>query len=334
MADKKTKPTQSAGKDFMSLVAIMILIIIAWVWTGGYNRPIATQGPYLIPPTTIGENSTGYGSLPKPLEGLVGSGGTGPTDSNTGQTNNNQAPQTPTGPASAVADILPDKGISVYADLVLIDSTYGAIASNPQQEYITIRAASNNAKGVNITGWKIASGATGNGYPIGGGTQIFRSGQLNSEGAIVLTPGERAIISTGRSPVGYSFRGNKCSGYLNQFQTFTPIINYQCPAARDANIPLDPQSFNDTCRDYIDRISLCQMPTEIFPFKAGNTCQDFITAHFNYNGCVDDHLNDTDFYSTSEWRVFLNRTDEIWKSKREIIKLIDSAGNTVDISSY
>ena len=333
MADKKTKSTQSAGKDFMSLVAIMILIIIAWFWTGGYNRPIATQGPYLIPPTTIGENSSGYGALPKPLQGLVDSStdnSSANQTSGTGQTNT----QTPTGPASAVADILPDKGVSVYSDLVFIDSTYGAAATDPQQESITIRASRNNSKGVNITGWKIASGATGSSYSIGSGVQIFRSGQLNFEGAIVLQPGEKAVIATGRSPVGYSFRINKCSGYLSQFQTFTPSLSSRCPAARDADIPLDPQSFNDICRDYIDRINTCRMPTETFPFKAGTTCQNFVTTHFNYNGCVSDHLNDNDFYSSLEWRVFLSRTDEIWKIRREIVKLIDSIGNTVDISSY
>lgn len=318
----------------MGLIAIMILIVIAWFWTGGYNRPISTQGPYLIPPTTIGENSTGYGSLPKPLQGLDRtSNSSANQDSNVNQTSA-QTEETPTGPASAVADILPDKGISVYADMVYIDNTSGASATDPQKEYIAVKASKSNSKGVNITGWKVASGATGNNFPIGGGTQIFRSGQLNSESAIVLQPGERAFVTTGRSPVGYSFKTNKCIGYLSQFQSFTPNLSSRCPLARDADIPLDSQAFNDTCRDYISRIGTCKMATETYPFKAGPTCQSFVTTHFNYNGCLNDHLNDSDFYSNSEWRIFLNRNAEIWKSKREIVKLIDSAGNTVDISSY
>lgn len=329
MADK---PQRKASSDLMGLIVIMILIVIAWVWTGGYNKPITRQGPYLVPPTTIGETSTGYGSLPRPLQGLIGPGSDATQNYGTGEIGNGN--EVDTGPASAIADILPDKGTSVYKDLVYIDSTSGATATDARKEYVIVRASKSNKNNVTITGWKIASGATGNNFTIGNGVQVFRSGQINTEGSIILQPGEKAVILTGRSPVGYSFRVNKCSGYLAQFQTFSPNLRSQCPLARDADIPLNPQNFNDVCRDYIGRIGTCKIPTETFPVSGGSTCQEFIIKHFHYNGCVDDHVFDSDFYSPKEWRIYLNRDNEIWKTKREIIKLLDLAGNTVDISSY
>jgi len=333
MADKD-KPSANATGDLKGLIFILFLITLAWFLTGGYFRPTSFQGPYLKPPTTTGERGTGYGSLPSVFRNFTNRS-TSPTDSSTGNDTTTNTPSQPTsGPASETADILPDRGVSIYNNLVEIDSTSGARSTIPGEEYIVIKASRTNSSSVNITGWKIASGATGNSYNLGSGVVIFRSGQINSESAILLNPGERAIITTGRSPVGYSFKTNKCSGYLSQFQNFSPSIRSRCPAPEDTEIPFDPYTFNDVCRDYINQIDTCRLPAKTFPIGGGSVCNDFVIKHFHYNGCVEDYLRDSDFYSSSEWRIYLKRDNEIWKERREIIKLLDSAGNTVDISSY
>ena len=53
----------------------------------------------------------------------------------------------------------------------------------------------------------------------------------------------------------------------------------------------------------------------------------------NYNSCIDKHKNDENFYR-GEWRVYLSRDTELWKSKREVIKLIDEKGKDIGTITY
>jgi hypothetical protein len=69
------------------------------------------------------------------------------------------------------------------------------------------------------------------------------------------------------------------------------------------------------------------------PIYLSQGCQDAIVTKLNYNSCVDMHRNDPGFYRL-EWRIFLKREEELWKSKREIIKLLDETGKVVDYISY
>ena len=55
--------------------------------------------------------------------------------------------------------------------------------------------------------------------------------------------------------------------------------------------------------------------------------------YFNYNGCVDAHKNDADFMGNT-WRVYLGRSSSMWRTKNELVKLLDKDGKTVDAFSY
>jgi len=62
-------------------------------------------------------------------------------------------------------------------------------------------------------------------------------------------------------------------------------------------------------------------------------CAVFIGSKINYNSCVKKHKNKKGFY-TASWRLFLNRGKELWKSRRETLKLFDSNGKLVDTVTY
>ena len=220
--------------------------------------------------------------------------------------------------------------ISKYKDLVSLK--YVSRSSNPGQEYVTIKA-NNNPENILVTGWTLKSLGSGQSVTIPKGVPLFFSNMINREEDIYLRPGDTLYLVTGLSPNGESFRVNKCSGYLTQFQTFTPYLNSICPRASDEDLSKVPKYVsNDSCFDYIDSYPRCKIQTEILPVTWSVECKDFINK-LNYPSCVNTHKNDKDFY-LPEWRVYLKRSQPVWKDKRENIVLYDNNGKAVDSISY
>ncbi|MFH0846273.1 MAG: hypothetical protein V1851_02660 [Patescibacteria group bacterium] len=228
-------------------------------------------------------------------------------------------------------DLEKAQNTSQYAGIVEINRSYGS-KTNVDQEYIKLKV-NKTTQQIPISGWTIKSRMTGNEVKIGQGIKVPYTSQINSKENIFVKEGDEIYITTGRSPIGFSFLVNKCSGYLEQFQDFYPNLNKQCPQLEDENLPLiGPNSFNDKCVSYIEKISLCETPTT-FPIDMQPECQNFILNRASHNKCIDNHKNDSDFYK-KEWRVYLNRSDELWKKSREIIELLDSEGKVVDTYNY
>jgi len=305
----------------MGLIFIMALIIFAWILTGGYNREISFRGPYLKPITNIGEEGEAFGNQIN-----IGGITVGPRGE--------RVPSS--GSLEEIRERIESYRETVegssYHNQVFIENTSGAREADPSREYITIRASRNNKEGVNITGWRLTSGVTGGSYEIGSGSYLPFLGKTTSESAIYLAPGEGAIVTTGRSPIGVSFRINLCTGYLSQFQNYTPSLPISCPAGRDSDLPINTQIFNDECRDFVNQLSRCQVITQ-FPDTLKYECRDFVSRTYTYNNCVDTYKDRSNFYG-GEWRIFLKRDSEIWKSRYETIKLLDQSGKTVDQLSF
>ncbi len=214
---------------------------------------------------------------------------------------------------------------------VYIDSTGDAEESDPFKESIVIRADSGNRQVVAITGWHLASSMTGRSVDIGKGVSVLVLGRGGEEGAILLKPGETATISTGRSPVGTSFRVNVCSGYLAQFQSFTPELSLMCPSPR-TETSLVTGDLGDSCYDLIETIPRCRIELDL-PGTLSEECRGFITKNLTYNGCVENHRDERGF-ERPEWRIYLGRSEELWKERYEVIQLLDEAGNLVDSATY
>lgn len=217
---------------------------------------------------------------------------------------------------------------SVYKDQITLNKRSSNIkAAHVEQEYIVIEANKRNDAPIRIDGWEIRSLVSKSGYTIPKGVSIPRYNSNKAE--VLLAPGGKAIISSGRSPVGDSFKLNICAGYLEQFQTFYPKINKSCPLPEDE---ID-QVFKLECTEFIEDLNRCEMRIDQIPVQLSSSCQEFINTKLNYNGCVDLHKDDSNFYG-KEWRLFLGRNQEVWKERREIISLFDSEGNVVDTITY
>src|SRR3989338_6172261 len=292
----------NAKNDLFFFLFILFVVGIAWLLTGGPEK-LTSRNPFLFPPPPLGTGTT-YGSGEGWLSFLKGSGKEKPSTTS----------KTP-GATSASATVQ------------LRSSS--AKATKPSEEYVTIEV---KGGAVDITGWRLKSQISGRETTIGKGAALAYSAQVNPESDIVLQPGEKAVIVTGRSPIGVSFRLNKCSGYFAQFQKFTPSLPKHCPAPDEELDLFGPKNLPDACIDFIERAPRCQMVVSM-PTTLPPECVPFITEKLNYNQCVSAHRSDSDFIE-HEWRVYLNRPEELWKAQREVIDLIDTSGKVISTVTY
>ena len=210
----------------------------------------------------------------------------------------------------------------------------GAGSADPKNEYVEISVSQNAGIPINLSEWTLVSDASGSSVIIPKGTEVPTSGVVNAAQDIVLSPGERAIIISGKSPIGASFRENTCIGYFSTFQNFSPPLPQNCPVPSN-----ELSSFYGTgyirdasCIEYVNKLSRCQVALSP-PVNISGACQSFSVQYFNYNGCVDAHKNDADFNGDT-WRIYLGRTNSMWRTKNELVKLLDVNGKTVDAFSY
>src|SRR3989338_1597539 len=276
-------------------ISVFVLLFVGWLIFIG-PQEISTQKPFLEPPSPLGSGKT-YGP-----NSLV---------SNFENTNTKTTGIEEVGEGTPATDPLFGGQVS----LVLGSSGNSA---NPNVEYVGVIASPNNTHPINITGWRPKSAITGGETSIGQGTTLSYWGKVNFEQPIFLNPGERAIIVTGRSPVGVSFKLNSCTGFLEQFQNFAPKLPLQCPHPLEENYPTGLNGLNDACVDYLKSFPRCAAHIKAIPVQFGGVCQDFIQT-ITYTGCLERHKNDSDFYKP-EWRVFLKRDEELWKDRRETIR--------------
>lgn len=205
---------------------------------------------------------------------------------------------------------------------------YVVNSSNPDEEYLTLKLEE-GAGTIDITGWTLRSDYSGEGVTIPQGTYLYFKGIQNGVDDIRVTGGEYVYLITGKSPVGYSFKINKCSGYLNQSIKFNPRINNDCPTPIKENMSGIPKTVaNDECIRYIESFPRCKVQTENLPVEWTTECKQFILDKLNYPSCVNIHKNDSDFYGV-EWLVYLNKGNPLWHISRENVTLYDRNGKAV-----
>ena len=320
--------------DAWFFVGVFAFIFLIWAITGGPTHPIAYSGPSLALPDKLGGGS--YLRLPQAFYGVgdatvsltppVGSNGGG---SLSGSGSNGSVP--PSSSLSGVSFGTP----SPYRGIVTMSSgVSGAGSSNPNNEYVTLYVSSNAGVPVDISGWTIESEATGNAVVIPQGTSVPRSGIVNAVEDVVLLPGESAYVISGRSPIGASFKENKCTGYYGNFQSFSPSLPLNCPTPVNEFTTYYQGSYirDDACVNYVNTINRCQVVLSP-PVGLSGACQTFLVKYLNYNGCLDAHQSDSDFKGTT-WHVYLARTNSMYRTRNEVVKLLDNSGKTVDAFSY
>lgn len=205
-------------------------------------------------------------------------------------------------------------------------------STNVNNEYVLIQ--NNGTTTIPVTGWTIKSEASGQSVKVPKSSFLFFTGMQNSEDDIYISPKDKLYVLTGYSPNGASFKVNKCSGYLGQFQKFYPSLSTSCPRPRDEDLSSIPKlTINDACFDYIQSYPACKIQTKTVPVNWSYECKNFIYEKINYASCVNTHKQDPDFYK-NEWRVYLKRTSPLWKSRRETVILYDLENKVVDTVTY
>jgi len=305
--------------DAWFFIGIFILIFIIWAATGGPSHPLSFTGPTLQQPTPLGGGT--YLQLPQ-SNFSIGESSVSLKGSSGGSY----------GTSNLVGGTF---GIpSSYRGLVSLNySVYGAGSSNPNNEYIKLYVAQNAGVPVDISGWTISSDASNNSVTIPKGTEVPSSGTINAAQDILINPGTNVLLISGQSPIGASFKENKCIGYFSNFQKFYPNLPQNCPTPSDDLSSFYPDYIRDSaCIDYVKNLPRCQIELSPPPTISG-ACQSFSIKYLNYNGCVDAHKNDSDFNGNT-WRVYLGATKPLWRTKNELIKLRDASGKTIDAFSY
>ena len=359
-----------AMKDLRAFILIMVILAFVWLFTGGPLRPSSKSGWVLnkpqqkaaqevkeqteeitgtkssAPSKEAAQNfSSKSSSASSPLPYFRGDDGR-PQPSSSSRYGVSYGDEKIGASASALLAVSGKSSSakskiqssssqsSVRPDFATL-KTRRAKETNPNEEYLEIKADKKNKSSMKITGWKM-KGKIGLDVLIGkGASYIYASIASQPQEDIYLKPGEKAVIVTGKSPLGTSFKLNKCAGYFEQFHEFTPELDTECPLLRDEEPPSNLIN-NDQCLDYIDRVSSCQTVVSIpykYSSKLSSSCQDYVTQNANYKTCLEEHKDDSDFY-LPEWRVYLERSEELWKKKRETITLYDDKNNIIDSKSY
>lgn len=314
--------------DAWFFIGVFVFIFLIWIASGGPLHPIAFTGPKLSLPGALGGGT--YLSLPRaPFD--IGDSYVSLSGSSDGSSSSNsEGSQTE---SSIVGGSFGPS--SQYRGIVRMNHyVSGAGSSDPKNEYIELSVVRDAGAPVSISGWTISSDATGRAATIPKGTEVPVSGVVNASQDIMITPGKRAIIVSGQSPIGASFRENKCIGYFSTFQQFYPSLPQNCPTPSNELSSFYGAGYirDVACIEYVNKLSRCQV-TLTPPAGASSACQSFLTQYLNYNGCVGAHQNDADFKSDT-WRIYLGRTSPMWRTKYEIVRLLDTDGKTVDAFSY
>lgn len=225
--------------------------------------------------------------------------------------------------------------VSPYAASVTLKAS-GAKATDPDKEYLTLSVASQATNPINITGWTLESYVTNSEAKIPKGARLLMTRTAKTSETIMLRAGETANLITGETPINVSFKANQCSGYLTNYDDFTPSIKKSCALASDQLLQFgNIKSSDDECYEFVAKIKQCQVVEDdkLSDADVSNSCEDFIDNELTYNGCVSNHKNDIDF-ATGDWYIYLNKRGELWRSKKEIIRLLDADKKVVAVVEY
>lgn len=222
--------------------------------------------------------------------------------------------------------------LSPYADDITLEAG-DVVTKDEDQEYLYLR--NQGTSPISLLGWSIESYVSGERAHLPLGTALPRSGRVNEVSAIILEPQDSAIVVSGESPTGTSFRENRCTGYFGQHQDFVPALQEQCPyplteMEEYGNIDLD----DDSCYRFVGTLRSCHTARgDARDARISASCEAFVVDELTYQGCVRNHQFDADF-TTGSWRVYLAEESELWRKEREIIRLLDREGRTVDVLRY
>jgi hypothetical protein len=200
---------------------------------------------------------------------------------------------------------------------------------------ITLLTALSENENINITGWVLKTSSSQAYIPLAV-SQYNQLGNALMPVDIVLSGFSIVNVNyNGQNNLGYNFRLNKCSGYWQDVYLFNPPLPKMCPILNSSEV----MHLSGVCQDYIQSLSVCQVPEVSFYNTLGNTEQDLNCRRFletiNYQGCVKKHYLDKDFLS-NEWYIWFNNQENQFflDNLHDRVLLLDKNGLLVDVFAY
>ncbi|MBI3632825.1 MAG: hypothetical protein HY226_00880 [Candidatus Vogelbacteria bacterium] len=220
MADKG--PVFSPVNDLKAAIFLVVLFWIFWVYSGGPQKYEASQKVLLQPswPLSTGES---YGDISK---------------------TNSPSNISTTSPAESVEK--PVVAPKIIPKPQLITLSKGNVVTT-ERGYVILDFPDSNDSPLNLHGATMR-GLFGPVVDVGLASQLPEQGKINSESYITMPAASRAYIIYGESPIGNSFRVNKCFGYLTQYQTYYPPVIVSCPECQSTKV--EDQNYNSCVRDH------------------------------------------------------------------------------------
>jgi len=313
------------GSGPLFFLGFLGLFVLIWFTTGGPSRPGSWTGPFLTSPAS--QSAKEVYAFPRAPFG-VDAPNTSAKD--TRQEVANEA---------VYGELSPYRG-QIEIDQVRLGSVVDAKARDDRrerdvmEEYLVLDVSNKASGPIDISGFTIASTKYKEQTVIPYGVETFLIGETQPAERIVARPGDRIIIVSGKSPLGSSFRENKCTGYLAQYQNFTPSLSRDCPSPAEEfdSFYTGPSLDANLCRDHVSSIRSCTYDSYV-PRQLPAACKPFVDQYLHHNGCVAAHKNDADF-SGDTWRIYLGKSRTLYADTYESIRLLDAAGRVVDVYAY
>ncbi len=307
-------------------IAMVLSLIALWLWQGGYWK-IAEYAQIIPNPLTASSTDNLYELPGQPDFFTVPDTTSGEDEMEYGAADYAYPNDELYSDQSYFA--VPESDRSAYAGYVRLQA--GSVQSpDPDTEYVIVSAVGTSI--VDISGWSLRSALTGERDVIPLAASPFVQGVVNSVRPIQLAPGDIAIVSSGASPVGVSFRESVCTGYLAQTQRFSPALANACPRPGELvpRTQSNEATYGSTCLDYVDRLPQCSYPV-LMPNTLSNACRAHLSNTFTYTGCMQTYGSGM---VLNTWRAYLASARELWRDSGDTIQLLDAEGRVVDTVSY
>ncbi len=199
------------------------------------------------------------------------------------------------------------------------------IDSKIENESLAIENTSTTSESLNITGFKLVNSA-GDEFIIPKGHNL-PGVSPTPEDQIILKPDDVAKIMTGRQERQMDFRENLCTGYFNESSNFYNKIQENCPRPEvRGNLKLP-----DHCIKIFESGKACR--TVDSSKIQVSECLAFSEGHLNYQGCINDYKNKSDFYSR-RWLIWMQKSKRFLRDIHDEITLLDKEGKIVHKINY
>lgn len=197
-----------------------------------------------------------------------------------------------------------------------------SIETNFNKDRLVLKNISKNT--IDVSNWKIISSKIN--FSIPKAAEDIPPNLIVNLKNISLKPRERLIIYNQSSPLGFSFKINKCLRYLN-YNLKDYLKNYFFPCDRLSKDKLIEYRFkyrlNNKCLEILEKISCSgPKPKDWEKIINNSPCYNFFENYYTYRGCYENKKGDPDFY-LKEWLIFFPTYDTLTNKRYEEIKLYD-----------